>query len=992
MADTIKVLYVDDEEDLLTIGRIFLQKYGEFIVDTASSAQKALQNPGIRTYDAIISDYQMPGMDGILFLKEVRRKIGTIPFILFTGKGREEIVIEALNNGADFYLQKGGEPKAQFTELAHKIHQAVDRRRIESSLVESEKRLSEIINFLPDATFAIDRSGTVIAWNRAIEEMTGWLSADMVGKADYEYAIPFYGVRRSILIDLVFHSDDEIRLHYSFVRSDGHTLTAETVNATPIGKQCVLWGTAAPLLNSDGEIVGAIESIRDITESKNAKERLQISEELYRSIVTDQEDFIFRFTPDGTITFVNEAFRLHLAPGPDPGEITGKKISDLMLPGSIILTDHLLNGITPQSPHTWLENELQGHDGRRYWIHWSVRSLYNADGALVEYQVVGRDITEKKQVEQEIAKSRKYLDQIFSSVQAGIMIIDAASHKIVDINPAGASLIGLPKEQIIGLVCHRFICPAEKGQCPITDLHNPVDNSERILINHAGKKIPIIKYVTWVHLEGRDCLLETFIDNSERKRAKDALRESERKYHDLIQLLPQMVFETDLNLQVTFANHHAQRILGISIDDIQNGVYAYSLIDPAQREKMIEWARYIANNQDFEPEEYSAVRADGTLFPVSIYPSIIYQNGTASSFRAIVMDITQRKKAEDELRQTSSELQQIFSNMINAFVIWDSVFDTDGMYVSFRFQYFNDAYARLTNLRLEDVKGKDIFEIWPETEQSWVDIYGQIALTGTPQVFDMYHEPTRGWYHCNAYRPTDLPDKVCVIFEDITERRMKEDALHLINKKLQLLSGITRHDIINQISVLDGCLDIIHSDCTAPESEHYFSQMETAIDQITHMIRFTQEYEQIGVQAPKWQNLHLLVHDAGSHFKEEEIYLENNIPDTVEIFTDPLIQKVFFNLIENAIRHGGKVTCISFSCECSEDGLTIICADDGEGVLPEVKERIFERGFGKNTGFGLYISREILNITDIMIRECGIPGQGARFEILVPKEKFRRTR
>jgi len=187
----ISILYVDDEEDLLLIGKTFLERSGQFRVDTMTSPKSALSSPGIQYYDAIVSDYQMPGMDGIGFLKEVREKFGDIPFILFTGRGREEVVIEAINNGADFYLQKGGEPKSQFAELSHKIRQAVRRKQAEKTVRESEKRVSDIINFLPDATFAINRDGEVIAWNRALEEMTGFRAASLIGKTHREYVSAF---------------------------------------------------------------------------------------------------------------------------------------------------------------------------------------------------------------------------------------------------------------------------------------------------------------------------------------------------------------------------------------------------------------------------------------------------------------------------------------------------------------------------------------------------------------------------------------------------------------------------------------------------------------------------------------------------------------------------------------------------------------------------------------------------------------------------------
>ena len=129
-----RILYVDDEPAMLDIGKLFLEQSGQFSVDTIASAPAALELLDSKSYDAIIADYQMPDMDGIEFLKKVRSSGNSIPFILFTGRGREEVVIQALNEGADFYLQKGGEPKSQFTELSNNIHYAMMRRRSEDSL------------------------------------------------------------------------------------------------------------------------------------------------------------------------------------------------------------------------------------------------------------------------------------------------------------------------------------------------------------------------------------------------------------------------------------------------------------------------------------------------------------------------------------------------------------------------------------------------------------------------------------------------------------------------------------------------------------------------------------------------------------------------------------------------------------------------------------------------------------------------------------------
>src|SRR5208337_1824514 len=274
------------------IAQLFLEQSGDFSVKTATSAQEALYSPAIRSCDAIVSDYHMLGMDGITFLKVVRERFGDIPFVLFTGRGREEVVIEAINNGADFYLQKGGDPEAQFAELAHKIRQAVRTRQAERSLHDSERRLSDIIDFLPDATFAVDQSGHVIAWNRAIEEMTGIPARDMLGKGNLEYAVPFYGSRRLILIDMIVEPDEKNEAFYPQVYRIGNSITAETDLPNPKGHRISALGKAGPLYNQAGEITGAIESIRDITELKKNEMELRAA---YQQVTATEEELRLQY-------------------------------------------------------------------------------------------------------------------------------------------------------------------------------------------------------------------------------------------------------------------------------------------------------------------------------------------------------------------------------------------------------------------------------------------------------------------------------------------------------------------------------------------------------------------------------------------------------------------------------------------------------------------------------------------------------------------------
>lgn len=168
-----------------------------------------------------------------------------------------------------------------------------DRKRAENVLKESERHLTDIINFLPDATFVIDRDGRVIAWNRAIESLTGIKAEEILGKGDYEYALPFYAERRPILIDLVLRSDPHFEKTYAMTkRSEDGTLSGEAYMPNLRGGEVYLFGAAAALYNSDGNISGAIESIRDITERKHVEENMQKAKEKTETAIRAKSEFL----------------------------------------------------------------------------------------------------------------------------------------------------------------------------------------------------------------------------------------------------------------------------------------------------------------------------------------------------------------------------------------------------------------------------------------------------------------------------------------------------------------------------------------------------------------------------------------------------------------------------------------------------------------------------------------------------------------------------
>lgn len=222
---------------------------------------------------------------------------------------------------------------------------------------------------------------------------------------------------------------------------------------------------------------------------------------------------------------------------------------------------------------------------------------------------------------------------------------------------------------------------------------------------------------------------------------------------------------------------------------------------------------------------------------------------------------------------------------------------------------------------------------------------------------------------------------------DITPLKMAEEALLLANKKLGLLSSITRHDIINKVMISKAHLVLLgETDLNADQAESV-SVIQRSIDTIEHFIAFTRTYQELGVRIPIWQDVREVFDRAAAGVEIGEVQIHNEVRG-VTILADSLFEKVCYNLIENAIRHGEHTTRIDISAQENSEGMQISITDDGCGVKEEIKEKIFDRGYGKNTGYGLFLAREILAMSEITITENGRYGVGSRFVIDVPKGKY----
>lgn len=307
----------------------------------------------------------------------------------------------------------------------------------------------------------------------------------------------------------------------------------------------------------------------------------------------------------------------------------------------------------------------------------------------------------------------------------------------------------------------------------------------------------------------------------------------------------------------------------------------------------------------------------------------------------------------------------------------------------------NPAAERMTGVRASDVVGQDI-----------ADVLQNLApcLDGTGACGDGSHRectfPRDGgavtYLDVIAMpfgKPVTGSGAALFLMRDVTERKQAELALAEANRKIGLLSSITRHDIRNQLTALNAYLMLCEETLDDPAAQKEYLKMEKKITaRIEHQISFTKYYEEMGVNAPAWQDAADCIREALDGLTPGNTRVEIGFGG-ISVFADPLLEKVFYNLIDNALRYGGPgLTTVHIFAVPSGTGLDLVFEDDGAGITVADRLRIFEKGFGKNTGFGLYLSREILSLTGITISEEGQPGAGARFVIRVPAGAWKQAR
>ena len=434
---------------------------------------------------------------------------------------------------------------------------------------------------------------------------------------------------------------------------------------------------------------------------------------------------------------------------------------------------------------------------------------------------------------------------------------------------------------------------------------------------------------------------------------------------------------------ITDWNASAERLYGYTAKEIKGRSVAI-LLPPDKLDDARILLKKIQDGIPVERYETERLTKAGKRIHVSLSLSPIKNvKGELVGASVSTHDISDKKQLQDEILQAKTEWERTFEAVPDMIAIIGR---------DFHIVRVNKAMADRLGIRPEDAVGKACYELAHySTNPHGSCPHNRLLGDGHEHAQEFHEDALNADFLVTASPLHDEDGNVTGsvhVMRDITERKHAENALRTANNKLTMLSSITRHDILNKLTGLRMYLELSRESVKDPVFLEYIAKEIEAATAIERQIEFTRFYESIGVNTPQWQDVTERIRSAAFQLPLEEITFDMLLPP-VQVYADALIEKVFYNLIEKSLRHGGSVTRISFTFEDTQSGAVITYSDDGSGIAPADKDKLFRRGFGKHTGLGLFLSREILSITGITITEDGEPGKGVRFEIRVPKGSYR---
>ncbi|WP_142861165.1 PAS domain S-box protein [Salinigranum halophilum] len=968
------VLHVDDSAFADLTADMLTKREAQFTVETATSPSEGLARLAENGFDCIVSEYELPGQNGIEFLKTVREEYPDLPFILYTDKGSEAVASDAIAAGVTDYIHKNS-GTSQYAVLANKIRNAVESHHQQERAQATRDRLRQIIDMLPQLVFAKDETGEFLLANEATADTYRTTVSDLEGATDADFADSEEEVEQ-------FRADDQ-----AVIESGEPEHIPEESLTTADGETRLLETTKIPYdpVETDGDAVLGISL--DITERKERENMLQQYQHAYESALSGIAIVDF----DGELIDVNPTF-LDMWGYDDEDDVIGRLAIDMWNnPGQ---ARSVLKTIKERG--RW-EGELEAvrADGSTFYAKGVNSYLTDSDGNPIGVISSFFDISERKEREQELRMVRERFERFASNVRDAFFMLPTDYSEAEYVNPAVETIYGITPEEVYDdpMAWLRHVHPDDKDEL-LAAMEAQQDGTSEWPVEQEFRIDHPNHGMRWVQTR-----LDVITDkNGDPSRftgvttditdLKERERELERNQGFLEQT--QNVanvggWEIDLRTESLRWTDEVYRIHGIDMDFEPTVEDALELYHPEDQTTIQDAVERVAAEGELYDLELRIVTADDEVRWVHTRGEPRYENGEIVGVRGTFQDITERIAHEQQLEEKTEELKQLATK-------YESQYRT----------LFEEAPVMTVLTRSDD--GRPIIE---DCNSQFVETLGYdvVTMLGS-ELAEFYTPESAEELHSGGYRhsltgrftrekrelltvdgevveallravPRRTADGEIIgtvaMYIDITERESVKRA----NERLEEFTRVVSHDLRNPLNVATGRLELVAEEC---DSDHLDS-LEQALDRMGRLIDDLLTLAREGKEVTDTRLVDLATMSNRS-WENVETYQAKLITNTEQgVWADrSRLKQVFENLFRNAVEHGGADVTVTVGE--LDDGFYI--EDNGPGVPSDKHDDIFEAGYSRSadgTGFGLSIVEQVVNAHEWQIRVTDGADGGARFEI-----------
>jgi two-component system sensor histidine kinase/response regulator len=868
------------------------------------------------------------------------------------------------------------------------------------ALRESEQRFRDMFENANDAIYTIDLAGNFTSVNRAGETLTGYSREELLRLNVFQITVPERRDQIEPLMTRLIHGRGAISFETEISAKDGRKVLLE-VNAV--------------LMSGSGGPSGVMGIVRDITERKQTEERLLYHASLLANIgdaviATDERLILTAWNPAAEAIY-----------GWKAEEVIGRPAVEVLRTEFVSMTREEAVRLRDEVGKVRAELVQYRKDGRPVQIEATTMALRDGGGRISGYVSLNRDISERKRMEEQLRLQAAAL----RSAANGIILTDKMG-RILWVNPAFTTLTGYSAEEAIGRN-PRLLKSGRQGRGFYRELWNTIRSGHvwhGELINRRKDGSLYNEEMTIAPVRNESGAIANFIaikqDVTRRKQAEEDFRRSEEKFRKFVNFLPEIVFETDNRGTLTFANENAFSVFGYSKEDFAKGLSIFDLLAPSERERARQNAAGVMATTAPTGNEYLALRKDGSTFPALIFSTPMIQRGKVAGLCGIVVDVTERKRAEDAIKESEKYLKTILDSMRVGILVVDPT--------TRRVADTNSFALEMTGLPKEEVVGAPCHRfICPAQDEKCLPVDPHqrvgpselILIRGDGQsvpILRTIFEIERGGRRLLVEAFVDISERKRMEEE---LRRAKEGAEAANRAKSEFLANMS-HEIRTPLNGILGMTGLaLETDLNAEQREYLEivkQSGEALLTVINDILDFSKieagklDLDVIEFRPQDCLNECVRPFAVRAQQKGLELCLEiqPGVPEVVE--GDPArLRQILTNLLGNSLKFTDRGEIVVRAEKESQSAqrvtLHFSVSDTGVGIPREKHEHIFQafsqadasttRKYG-GTGLGLTICRRLVDLMGGRIWLESEPGHGSTFhftvQFVVPERKMPETK